>query len=288
MELPPRPTLFDFHGVSMTKYFTDDWDNIQNFKARPDDILIASYPKAGNTRVSYILNLLYFSQMSPDRKDSFLLPERVPFLESNVPGFPSGLDKLNQLTTFPRIIKTHLPVHFLPQSFWEQNSKIIYVARNAKDTAVSYFVFDRMNMAQPEPGDWGSYLQRFMEGKVVFGSWYEHVISWWEKKRTSSNMLYMLYEDLIEDIDKELSRLCSFLGLSPTAELKKKVREKALFDLKKDKMADGSKDDVFDRKIRKGKVGEWKNIFLVRQDEQFNEDYERKMTNTDLQFRTVL
>ncbi|KAM4562336.1 cytosolic sulfotransferase 2-like isoform 2-T2 [Odontesthes bonariensis] len=252
MELPPRPTLFDFHGVSMTKYFTDDWDNIQNFKARPDDILIASYPKAGNTRVSYILNLLYFSQMSPDRKDSFLLPERVPFLESNVPGFPSGLDKLNQLTTFPRIIKTHLPVHFLPQSFWEQNSKIIYVARNAKDTAVSYFVFDRMNMAQPEPGDWGSYLQRFMEGKVVFGSWYEHVISWWEKKRTSSNMLYMLYEDLIEDIDKELSRLCSFLGLSPTAELKKKVREKALFDLKKDKMADGSKDDVFDRKIRKG------------------------------------
>lgn len=31
----------------MTKYFTDNWDNIQNFKARPDDIVIASYPKAG-------------------------------------------------------------------------------------------------------------------------------------------------------------------------------------------------------------------------------------------------
>lgn len=47
MELTPRPELFDFHGVSMTKYFTDNWRNVQDFKARPDDILIATYPKAG-------------------------------------------------------------------------------------------------------------------------------------------------------------------------------------------------------------------------------------------------
>lgn len=48
MAAPPRPELFDFHGVPMINIFTDDWDNIQNFKARPDDILIATYPKAGN------------------------------------------------------------------------------------------------------------------------------------------------------------------------------------------------------------------------------------------------
>ena len=45
--MPPRPNLFDFHGVSMVHYFTDNWEKIQNFKARPDDILIATYPKAG-------------------------------------------------------------------------------------------------------------------------------------------------------------------------------------------------------------------------------------------------
>lgn len=43
--------------------------------------------------------------------------------------------------------------------------QIIYVARNAKDTVVSYFHFDRMNKAQPEPGDWDSFLQRFVDGK---------------------------------------------------------------------------------------------------------------------------
>ncbi|XP_067448704.1 cytosolic sulfotransferase 2-like [Thunnus thynnus] len=293
MALPPRPTLFDFHGVSMTKYFTDNWDNVQNFKARPDDILLATYPKAGNTWVSYVLDLLYFSQMSSERQESVSLHERVPFLELQMPGFPSGVDELNKLTTSPRIIKTHLPVQFIPKSFWEQNSKIIYVARNAKDSAVSYFHFDRMNKVQPEPGDWNSFLQRFIEGQMVFGSWYEHVRVWWEKKKTSSNILYLFYEDLIEDTERELSRLCSFLGLSPSEELKKQVIEKVLFDnMKKNKMVNGSNDEVFDFKIspfmRKGKVGDWRNHFTVEQNEQFDEDYEKKMKNTDLEFRTVV
>ncbi|XP_050927260.1 cytosolic sulfotransferase 3 isoform X1 [Lates calcarifer] len=293
MELPSRPTLFDFHGVSMTKYFTDNWDSVQNFKARPDDILIATYPKAGTTWVSYILDLLHFSQMSPERQESVPLHDRVPFLEIHMPGITSGVDELNKLTTFPRIIKTHLPVQFIPKSFWEENSKIIYVARNAKDSAVSYFHFDRMNMVQPEPGDWSSFLQRFMEGKMVFGSWYEHVRGWWEKKQSSSNILYLFYEDLIEDTERELDRLCSFLGLSATIELKRQVMEKVLFDnMKHNKMVNGSVDEVFDSKIspfmRKGKVGDWKNHFTVQQNEQFDEDYKRKMKNTDLQFRTVL
>lgn len=42
-----RPELFDFYGIPMIKIFTSDWEKIQNFKARPDDVLIATYPKAG-------------------------------------------------------------------------------------------------------------------------------------------------------------------------------------------------------------------------------------------------
>lgn len=51
--LPPamdsytRPELFNFHGVWMTHYFTDSWEDVQNFEARSDDILVATYPKAG-------------------------------------------------------------------------------------------------------------------------------------------------------------------------------------------------------------------------------------------------
>ena len=46
--------------------------------------------------------------------------------------------------------------------------QVVYVARNAKDNAVSYFHFDRMTCVQPEPGDWNSYLQRFMDGKSLY------------------------------------------------------------------------------------------------------------------------
>lgn len=49
MEFPHRPTLFDFHGVPMTKYFTDNWENVQKLEARSDDIVLASYPKAGGS-----------------------------------------------------------------------------------------------------------------------------------------------------------------------------------------------------------------------------------------------
>uniref|UniRef100_A0A668RTE7 Sulfotransferase n=1 Tax=Oreochromis aureus TaxID=47969 RepID=A0A668RTE7_OREAU len=81
-----------------------------------------------------------------------------------------GTEQAEKLPTTPRLIKTHLPVQFVPQSFWQQRCRIIYVARNAKDNVVSYFHFARMNSALPEPGDWSSYLQEFMEGKRAFGS----------------------------------------------------------------------------------------------------------------------
>ncbi|XP_071384666.1 cytosolic sulfotransferase 2-like [Centroberyx affinis] len=291
MEQPPRPKLFDFHGVSMTKYFTDNWDNVQNFKARPDDILIATYPKAGTTWVSHILDLLYFGQTSPERQTSIPIHERVPFLEINSPSLPTGTDLAEKLPTSPRLIKTHLPVQLVPKSFWEQNCRIVYVARNAKDTAVSYFHFGRMNMLQPEPGDWSSFLHGFMEGKMVFGPWYDHVTGWWEKKQTHSKLLYLFYEDLIKDTGREIDHLCSFLGLSPSAEERETVIGRVQFDsMKKNKMTNYSTVQIMDLKVspfmRKGKVADWKNHFTVAQSEQFDEDYKKRMKHPMQQFRT--
>uniref|UniRef100_A0A3B3SLM3 Sulfotransferase n=1 Tax=Paramormyrops kingsleyae TaxID=1676925 RepID=A0A3B3SLM3_9TELE len=288
-----RPELFDFHGVSMTHYFTDSWDKVQNFKARPDDIVIATYAKAGTTWVSQILDLLYFGKSDPGRQTSIPIYERVPFLEIRIRNVPTGAELAEKMTSVPRIIKTHFPVQFVPKSFWEQNCKLIYVARNAKDNVVSYFHFDRMNIVQPEPGDWPSYLQRFQEGKVVFGSWYNHVKGWWEKKQTYGNIHYMFYEDLAEDTAQEIEKICSFLNISPTQEEKDHVIKEVAFDtMKKNKMANYSTIGVMDFKIspfmRKGKVSDWKNHFTVAQNEQFDEVYQKKMANTTLRFRTEI
>uniref|UniRef100_A0A672IP25 Sulfotransferase n=1 Tax=Salarias fasciatus TaxID=181472 RepID=A0A672IP25_SALFA len=282
-----RPKLFDFHGVSMTKFFTENWENIQNFQARPDDILIATYPKAGTTWVSNILDLLYFGQ----REKPIPIYERVPFLEIFHSAMGSGVDLADKLPTSPRLIKTHLPVQFVPKSFWEQKSRIVYVARNAKDNVVSYFHFDRMNKIEPEPGDWSSYLQRFKQGEMVFGSWYDHVSNWWKKKQTYSNLHYMFFEDMVEDTGREIDKLCSFLGLTPSVEEKTRIVGEVHFDkMKKDDMANYSTVPVLNFKISPfmRKVGDWKNHFTVAQNEEFDEDYKTKMKDPTLQFRSKI
>ncbi|XP_034740307.1 cytosolic sulfotransferase 2-like [Etheostoma cragini] len=251
MDVISRPELFDFHGVCMTHYFTDNWEKIQNFQARPDDILIDSYPKAGCTWLSYILDLLCHEQTS------IPLFQRVPNLEIAVPSLQKG---------------------------------IIYVARNAKDSVVSYFHYDYMSKIQPEPGDWSCYLQRFMEGKVAFGSWYDHVNGWWEKKQSYPKLHYMFYEDLIEDTGREIDKLCCFLGLSPSAEEKERITSSVQFDvMKKNNTVNLSTVPMYFKRpsfMRKGKVGDWRNHFTVTQDEKFDADYKLKIKNTTLQFRT--
>ncbi|XP_020489887.1 cytosolic sulfotransferase 1 isoform X1 [Labrus bergylta] len=296
-----RPELFDFHGVSMIPSFTENWENIQNFQARPDDVLIASYPKAGSTWLCHIADLLYFRQTSPEREKSLQLHLRVPHLEASfvVPGTGpppkrfNGTETVNNLKNSPRLIRTHLPIQFLPKSFLEQNCKIIYISRNAKDSVVSYFHYERMTILNPEPGDWSSYLQRFMDEKMVFGSWYDHVTGWWKKKQTHSQLHHMFYEDLIEDTGLEIDKLCHFLGLSPSVEEKERIMNQVHFEeMKTNKMVNHSSFRVMDVNIspfmRKGKVGDWKNHFTVAQNEEFDEVYKKKMKDPTLQFCTEL
>lgn len=43
--------------------------------------------------------------------------------------------------------------------------QVVYVARNAKDVAVSFYHFYRMAKVHPDPGTWGSFLEKFMAGE---------------------------------------------------------------------------------------------------------------------------
>uniref|UniRef100_A0A672K2D7 Sulfotransferase n=1 Tax=Sinocyclocheilus grahami TaxID=75366 RepID=A0A672K2D7_SINGR len=278
INLTNRPELFDFEGISMTHYFTDNWEKVKNFQARPDDILIATYPKAGTTWVSYTLDLLYFGNDAPERQTSQPIYMRVPFLESFIQGIPSGTELADNLPTSPRLIKTHLPVQLVPKSFWEQNSRV-------KVKRFDCFILpDSRNLPLKN-------IHNFPLG--VFGSWYDHVNGWWEKKQTYSNLLYMFFEDMVEDTGREVARLCSFLGLSTSAEQKEKITKGVQFDaMKQNKMTNYSTIPVMDFKIspfmRKGKVGDWKSHFTVAQNEQFDEVYKQKMKNTTVKFRTEI
>lgn len=65
MESFSRPELFDFKGVSMSSLFTSNWENVQNFQARSDDILIATYPKAGRLHQELPISLTNCALVRP-------------------------------------------------------------------------------------------------------------------------------------------------------------------------------------------------------------------------------
>ncbi|KAL8165906.1 UNVERIFIED_CONTAM: Sulfotransferase cytosolic 1B member 1 [Gekko kuhli] len=129
---------------------------------------------------------------------------------------------------------------------------------------------------------------------VAFGSWYDHVSSWWEK-RSAQPMLYLFYEDMKEDLKHEIKKVVHFLGKDLPDSVVEKIVCNTSFDTMKDNPATNYRmapAAVMDQSVspfmRKGIAGDWKNYFTVAQNEKFDEDYKRKMANTTLQFRTEI
>ena len=67
----------------------------------------------------------------------------------------------------PRLIKSHLPYHVIPMSKEEsKRSKYIYVARNPKDVAVSFYHFvQSFDPGSYFNGTWEFFVKLFLEGK---------------------------------------------------------------------------------------------------------------------------
>ena len=65
----------------------------------------------------------------------------------------------------PRFMKSHLPVHLLPADILTKKAKIVYVARNPKDVAVSFFHMHRWQAMLPKYESWDKYIEDFIAGK---------------------------------------------------------------------------------------------------------------------------
>ncbi|KAM9322282.1 cytosolic sulfotransferase 2-like [Pholidichthys leucotaenia] len=257
----------------MTEFFTDNWDKLQSFRARPDDVVLAAYLKSDLPPSVSIVDCSS-SQVQKQSSTSLVL-----LVEMDSPPAHSVTP-----TTAGRVWASK-PSSSFTEPLSSQEHEIIYVAHNPKENAVYYFHHDCMNQTQPEPGDWSSFLQDYMEGKRTHGSWYDHVNGWREKKQTYPNLHYMFYEDVVGDHGREIDGLCSFLGLTPSAEEKDQILAKTTFD----NMINFSFCPIMNHKVspfmRKGKVGVWKNHFTVSQNEEFDRDYKQKMKNPQLHFR---
>ncbi|XP_071772801.1 sulfotransferase family 1, cytosolic sulfotransferase 5 [Centroberyx gerrardi] len=292
-EWATRGSLKEVQGIPLLESIVTHWKRVETFRAFPEDLLIATYPKAGTTWIQEIVDLI-LNRGDAGRARRAPTHVRMPFLEMTTPNPTlSGITHLEQMEP-PRVIKTHLPIQLIPNTFWEARCKVIYVARNPKDNVVSYFHFDQMNLVQPEPGPWSQYLDKFMRGQLGWGSWYDHVQGFWREKE-KKQILYLFYEDIKENPEREIHRIADFVGQQVSEEICSNIAQMTTFAaMRENPMANYSciPDTIFNRQasefLRKGEVGDWQNHFSPEENATFGEHYSKMMADCSIPFRFLI
>jgi hypothetical protein len=176
----------------------------RNFAVYLDDTFVVSYPRSGNTWTRFLIaNLVH-----ADKDVSFTNIEKL------IPDTSSQSNRALKSTPRPRIIKTH-------EYFDHRYPKIIYIVRDPRDVALSYYDFQRKYMQIDDQYPLERYVDDFVTGKLIsigWGTWGENVASWMFTRGKQRNFLLLRYEDMMRDTASELARIAEFLGIDPSAE----------------------------------------------------------------------
>lgn len=203
----------------LPKKYAKFGDAILNFKVRPDDVWIISYPKCGTTWTQDLIWLLC-NNLDYDTDGKVLLQDRYIFIESITvydhshpdPNYVqrNTVELANQCPS-PRFLKSHLPIHLLPTQLWTVKPKIIYAARNPKDAAISYY--HHWKNLHSFKGDLNDFLDIFMKDQVLWSPFHSHVSNFWAM-RMEENILFLTYEDMKNDLISVLRQAMQFLNKS--------------------------------------------------------------------------
>ncbi|XP_048257292.1 sulfotransferase 1A1-like [Haliotis rufescens] len=201
-----------------------------------------------------------------------------------------GNDVLEKFPS-PRVLNTHCLVEQLPRGVIEKKCKIIYILRNPKDMAVSFFHHHKKIQSYEYDGKWENYFPLLLDGKVDFGSFFTYLKDWAAIGTTHPDLpiLTLVYEDLKEDPLPGIRKLAKFLNAEKSEEFYLKVKEVTSFNkMKATKGKFITTPDGSSIMYRKGEVGEWKHYFTVAQNELFDRTYKENMADCHIKFRYTL
>jgi hypothetical protein len=214
-----------------------------------DDIFIVSYPKSGNTWMRFLIgNYLTGNECS------FKNCHRI------TPDIHMNPDRCKEIDR-PRFIKSHAP-------FQPQYPKVIYIVRDARDVAVSYYYHALKHRSIEESTSFESFVDDFNNGAVdSFGTWSNHVSSWLDGK-DEDQLLLVRYESMLDDSARELSRVLSFSGIDIDEAAVESAAEASDFkNMQRQEKEQYSEVDVLPKSdsskrfLRSGKRGDWEAHF---------------------------
>jgi len=189
----------------------------------------------------------------------------------------------------PRYARSHLSWQLLPQQFESVKPKIVYTARNPKDLCVSYYHYCKL--LHGINGDFEQFVELFLGGHTPMGSYWQHVLPFW-KRSYDDNVLFIKYEDMINDLPAVVRRCAQFLNVSKLLNetSMKHICNHLQFDSMRSNEAINlqkilpQRDSKF---IRKGKIGDWKNHMTDEMSARFDAWSEENLRGSGLTLRSV-
>ena len=252
----------------------------RNFAVYPDDTFVVSYPRSGNTWTRFLIaNLVY-----PEKNVGFTNIERL------IPDTSSQSNRVLKATPRPRIIKSH-------EYFDPRYHKVIYIVRDPRDVALSYYDFQRKYRQIEDRYPLEQYVEDFVQGRLIsidWGTWAENVASWIYTRGKSKSFLLLRYEDMMKDTTHELTRIAQFFGIEPeptrlrqTIERSSADRMRELEKLEADQWVatkNRRKDIPF---VRVAKAGGWRTSLPGKSVEQIENAWGDLMTILGYELVTV-
>lgn len=164
----------------------------------PDDRFLVSYPRSGNTWTRFLIaNLISAGQEVSFLNIDILIPDVLNVSRRRLAKVPR-----------PRLIKSH-------EYFDPRYKKVIYIVRDPRDVAVSYYYFYLMQRFMQDEYPIGRFVQQLVRGEIdpEYASWGEHASGWLATRHGRADFLLLRYEDLRANPAQELASVANFLEI---------------------------------------------------------------------------
>ncbi|XP_020803227.1 sulfotransferase family cytosolic 1B member 1-like [Drosophila serrata] len=266
------------------KYNQEFAKRIDEFKTKDGDVYVVTFMKSGTTWMQELAWLL-LNNLDYERAKTSHTVRRSPHIEYSCINNKFSVDNISlcdQMQDNPRFIKSHLPSQLLPRQIWEQKRKIIYVARNPKDVVISSFHFlTSLGLWQ---GNLQDYIDEYITDRIPFTSYWSHIIDFY-RMRNETNVFFVTYEEMKQDLKVVIERLSKFLDCKKLNEMEMETLFKHLsFDnMKENKYTNPTKliQNSYNAKedfnfMRRGIVGSYRdelNPEQINKLDRWTQDY---------------
>jgi len=170
----------------------------RTFQVLPDDCMLVSYPRSGNTWLRFLVSNARFGHEQPTTFEN--LNQRIPYALR-----PSNFT-MRRLAR-PRILKSH-------SAYDCRFRKVVFLVRDPRDVAISYYHYHIRRAKISADCSLDEYVLKYVRGEMDrYGTWGENVGSWLGARAHTEDFMLVRYEDMKEDTALVLKGICEFLGL---------------------------------------------------------------------------